>query len=336
MNKHEIKGLEKREKASLYLDLIERIAQESYCVRLQVGALIEKDGNIISFGYNGKVSGAPNTCELPLPEEIWKESSVEGYQVSSLGRIKRVPKSFIKTFQNKSKVQTQKVELSEHILNPGNNKKGYKEVRLYGKMIRLHRLIAEAFITNPDPSFYNQINHIDGNKENNNVLNLEWCTNRYNCEDRSSKKFKERTLPMGVYWGSYSSKVKPYYRAQIYYKGKLQTAKFDTVEDAADFVNKFKDEKEYKTFKYNPASDMITSDEVLHAESNAITKACKSPISTEGATLYCTHSCCVHCAKLIVQSGIKRFIYIESYRDSSGVDFLKACGVQVLQATNQK
>ena len=150
MNKYEIKGLEKREKASLYLDLIQRIAQESYCVRLQVGALIEKDGNIISFGYNGCAKGRPNVCEI----------EVEG--------------------------------------------------------------------------------------------------------------------------------------------------------------------------------QLVSLDEVLHAESNAITKACKSPISTEGATLYCTHSCCVHCAKLIVQSEIKRFIYIESYRDSSGVDFLKACGVEVLQATNQK
>jgi deoxycytidylate deaminase len=336
MNNYEIKGLEKREKASLYLDLIERIAQESYCVRLQVGALIEKDGNIISFGYNGKVSGAPNICELPLPEEIWKNSSIEGYQVSSLGRIKRLHKFFTKTFQNRSKIQTQKVELNEHILNPGNNKKGYKEVTLYGKKIGLHRLIAETFIKNPDPSFYNQINHIDGNKANNNVLNLEWCTNRYNCEDRSSKKFNKRTLPMGVYYDPCSSRVKNPYRSQIYYKGKLYVQRFSTIEDCVDYVNKFKDEKDYKTFRYNPANDMVTSDEVLHAESNAITKACKSPISTEGATLYCTHSCCVHCAKLIVQSGIKRFIYIESYRDSSGVDFLKACGVQVLQATNQK
>jgi hypothetical protein len=47
---------------------------------------------------------------------------------------------------------------------------------------------------------------------------------------------------------------------------------------------------------------------------------------------YCVRLQVVHCAKLIVQSGIKRFIYIEGYRDSLGVDFLKACGVEVLQA----
>lgn len=126
-------------KLNLYLDLAERIAQESYCKRLQVGAVIVKDGNIISFGYNGTPSGTPNKCE------------------------------------------------------------------------------------------------------ENNV-----------------------------------------------------------------------------TFSY-----------VLHAESNAITKACKSPISTEGATMYLTHSCCVECAKLIIQSGIKKVYYLKDYRDSAGIKLLQDCDVDV-------
>lgn len=130
------------DKATLYLDLTLRIAQESYCERLQVGALIVKRGNIISFGYNGTPSGFPNVCEA------------------------------------------------------------------------------------------------------NNV-----------------------------------------------------------------------------TFEY-----------VLHAESNAITKACKSPISTEDATMYCTHACCVHCAKLIIQSGITTFVYIEDYRDRSGLELLIAAGLDVIKA----
>lgn len=326
----------KGDRPGLYLDLAQRIAEESYCIRLQVGAIIEKEGNIISFGFNGRPSGAPNVCELPLPDEIWKNCSIEGYQVSSLGRLKRLPKSFTKTFQNKTKTQTQHVDLVEHILNPGINKKGYKEVRLYGKMIRLHRLIAETFIPNPNPTYYNQINHIDGDKANNNVSNLEWCTNRYNCEDRSLKKFKDRNLPMNIQYEDCKSRVKNPYRAQVYYKGKLQAGRFSTVEDAVDFVNKFKDEKEYKTFRYDPTSDMVSSEEVLHAEANAITKACKSPISTEGATLYCTHSCCIHCAKLMVQSGITRFVYLNSYRDLSGVTFLQQCGVEVIHIENNK
>ena len=128
-------------KLYLYLDLAERVAKESYCKRLQVGAIIVKDGNIISFGYNGTPSGMPNKCE---------ESDV--------------------------------------------------------------------------------------------------------------------------------------------------------------------------TFSY-----------VLHAESNAITKACKSPISTEGATMYITHSCCLECAKLIIQSGIKKVYFMHKYRDESGIKLLQNCGVYASQ-----
>lgn len=128
-------------KLELYLDLAKRVAEESYCKRLQVGAIIVKDGNIISFGYNGTPSGMPNKCE-----------------------------------------------------------------------------------------------------------------------------------------------------------------------------------EEDVTFSY-----------VLHAESNAITKACKSPISTEGATMYITHSCCLECAKLIIQSGIKKVYFINKYRDMAGIKLLENCGVYVDQ-----
>lgn len=133
-------------KLELYLDLAERVAQESYCLRLQVGAIIVKDGNIISFGYNGTPTGMPNKCE---------EQDV--------------------------------------------------------------------------------------------------------------------------------------------------------------------------TFSY-----------VLHAESNAITKACKSPISTEGATMYITHSCCLECAKLIIQSGIKQVYFINKYRDDSGIKLLQNCGVRASQYQKPK
>ena len=76
----------------------------------------------------------------------------------------------------------------------------------------------------------------------------------------------------------------------------------------------------------------VTLQSVLHAESNAITKACKSPISTEDATMYCTHACCVHCAKLIIQSGIVTFVYIEDYRDRSGLELLVDAGLDVIKA----
>lgn len=74
---------------------------------------------------------------------------------------------------------------------------------------------------------------------------------------------------------------------------------------------------------------LVTKDEVLHAEANAITKLAKSGNSSEGATIYITLSPCLNCAKLIVQSGIKRVVYMEEYRDTTGVDFLRKCGIIV-------
>jgi Deoxycytidylate deaminase len=69
---------------------------------------------------------------------------------------------------------------------------------------------------------------------------------------------------------------------------------------------------------------------VLHAEANAITKLARSSNSSDGATLYVTASPCIECAKLIIQSGIKRVIYTEQYRLTDGVDLLKRAGIEVI------
>ena len=63
-------------------------------------------------------------------------------------------------------------------LNQYNNYDGYPTYKLYNKHCSVHRLLAEAFIPNPDN--LPQVNHIDGNKENNSLDNLEWCTSRQN------------------------------------------------------------------------------------------------------------------------------------------------------------
>ena len=68
---------------------------------------------------------------------------------------------------------------------------------------------------------------------------------------------------------------------------------------------------------------------VLHAEANAISKVARSTQSCEGATLYITLSPCKDCSKLIHQSGIKRVVYHEEYKDCSGLDFLRKAGVEV-------
>ena len=68
---------------------------------------------------------------------------------------------------------------------------------------------------------------------------------------------------------------------------------------------------------------------VLHAEANAITKVAKSGNSSDGATLYITTAPCIECAKLIIQSGIRRVVYSEEYRKSEGIELLKRANIEV-------
>lgn len=70
---------------------------------------------------------------------------------------------------------------------------------------------------------------------------------------------------------------------------------------------------------------------VLHAEANAILKVAASTQSCAGATLYITLSPCRECSKLIHQSGIKRVVYLESYKDETGLDFLQKANVEITQ-----
>ena len=76
--------------------------------------------------------------------------------------------------------------------------------------------------------------------------------------------------------------------------------------------------------------------EVLHAEANAILKVASSTQSASGATLYITLSPCTQCSKLIHQAGIKRVVYANSYKDTSGIDFLKKAGVEMLHLPYEK
>ena len=68
---------------------------------------------------------------------------------------------------------------------------------------------------------------------------------------------------------------------------------------------------------------------VLHAESNAILKCAKYGRPTNGSTLYITHSPCIECAKLIIQAGIIRVVYLEDYRKAEGLELLKKAGINV-------
>lgn len=99
-------------------------------------------------------------------EEIWKETDVKGYFVSNLGRLKgrtgKIMKAHIATKGNPY--------LSVCIKLKGRNSKS--------KTLKIHREVAKAFI--PNPNNLRVVNHIDGNKLNNNVNNLEWCTDQEN------------------------------------------------------------------------------------------------------------------------------------------------------------
>ncbi len=68
---------------------------------------------------------------------------------------------------------------------------------------------------------------------------------------------------------------------------------------------------------------------VLHAEANAISKIARSNNSSDGATLYVTASPCIECAKLIIQSGVKRVVYGEEYRIIDGIELLRRAGITV-------
>ena len=72
-----------------------------------------------------------------------------------------------------------------------------------------------------------------------------------------------------------------------------------------------------------------TKPEVIHAEANAIAKLASSSESGKGADMFVTHAPCIDCAKMIYGAGIRKVFYRHSYRDTSGLDFLSKCNIEI-------
>ena len=89
-------------------------------------------------------------------------------------------------------------------------------------------------------------------------------------------------------------------------------------------------------FENNCEENNETKWYVLHAEANAILKVASSTQSCKNSTLYITMSPCKECSKLIHQSGIKRVVYANAYKDTSGLDFLEKAGVELTYLKNLK
>lgn len=128
-----------------------------------------------------------------LPGEVWKDiRGYEGlYQVSNKGRIKALSKTTVihsdNSFNGSKRYREEKIHRCQL------QKDGYVRTHLYKdnkrQNVKVHRIVAEAFIPNPDN--YPMVNHKDEVKSNNCVENLEWCSNSYNVQYSAHKRHKK-------------------------------------------------------------------------------------------------------------------------------------------------
>ena len=127
--------------------------------------------------------------------------------------------------------------------------------------------------------------------------------------NEKQKKYDEAYLRIAQEWGKLSYCKRRQVGAIIVKNGMIISDGYNGT--PTGFDNQCEDENNYTKWY------------VLHAEANAITKVSASTQSSEGSTLYVTLSPCTDCSKLIHQAKIKRVVYNEQYKDTSGLEFLE-------------
>jgi len=146
-------------------------------------------------------------------------------------------------------------------------------------------------------------------------------------------RFDSKYIKMAEIWATNSYAMRNKVGALLVKDGQIISDGYNGTPKGFD--NNCEIEKEEWQFDsegyYDKYVHLETKPEVLHAEANAITKVAKSNYSSEGSTLYVTLSPCFECAKLIIQSGIKRVVYKEVYRKTDGLDLLTKAGIEVEQ-----
>lgn len=164
-----------------------------------------------------------------MATEKWKQARVVkqlkgDFRISESGRIKR----------NGRHAKTKGHWIKERFLTPGKTKKGYLRIVLrkdgFSKSYYIHRLVALAFVDNPDGKPC--VNHLDGNKLNNHYTNLQWCTPQENNEHGFKMGLLKRGKNIKPYvskrteWGGYSPVID------------MNTGVFYKVNEVANLINK--------------------------------------------------------------------------------------------------
>lgn len=181
--------------------------------------------------------------------EIWKPIEDLPYEISSLGNVRR-------------KLDAKYKYKRGGYVKPYINNKGYLCINLWNHCKcykrQVHRLLAAAFISNPNN--LDEINHIDGNPLNNSINNLEWCTHQYNiqhawntglCKNHHVCASVKRKNSTSKYHGVYWDKTRNKWVTNIGFNNKhYSLGRFNNEEDAAKAIDEFIKEHDLEKYGY--------------------------------------------------------------------------------------